>query len=164
MPGLMMTAAGPKVLEFNVRLGDPETQALMHRIDDDFAGTLARAAAGDLNIEQPELENGAFGLRGDGCGRISGEGSHGGFDHDRRDVGAGVPRGNEGRDRRVWRLPAEGCLASRLQVPTWLRRFANAYAGRRENPFRRNALSARHRGEGPETLVQLVRRGRSSDG
>jgi phosphoribosylamine--glycine ligase len=29
-------------------LGDPETQALMHRIDDDFAGTLARAAAGDL--------------------------------------------------------------------------------------------------------------------
>jgi phosphoribosylamine--glycine ligase len=46
--GLMMTAAGPKVLEFNVRLGDPETQALMHRIDDDFAGTLARAAAGEL--------------------------------------------------------------------------------------------------------------------
>jgi phosphoribosylamine---glycine ligase len=47
--GLMMTAAGPKVLEFNVRLGDPETQALMHRMDDDFARTLARAAAGDLN-------------------------------------------------------------------------------------------------------------------
>jgi phosphoribosylamine--glycine ligase len=46
--GLMITVAGPKVLEFNVRLGDPETQALMHRIDDDFAGTLARAAAGDL--------------------------------------------------------------------------------------------------------------------
>ncbi len=47
--GLMMTATGPKVLEFNVRLGDPETQALMHRIDDDFAGTLARAASGGLN-------------------------------------------------------------------------------------------------------------------
>jgi phosphoribosylamine--glycine ligase len=46
--GLMMTATGPKVLEFNVRLGDPETQALMHRMDDDFAGTLARAAAGQL--------------------------------------------------------------------------------------------------------------------
>jgi phosphoribosylamine--glycine ligase len=46
--GLMMTSAGPRVLEFNVRLGDPETQALMHRIDDDFAGTLARAAAGEL--------------------------------------------------------------------------------------------------------------------
>jgi phosphoribosylamine--glycine ligase len=47
--GIMMTAAGPKVLEFNVRLGDPETQALMHRMDDDFAGTLARAATGQLN-------------------------------------------------------------------------------------------------------------------
>jgi phosphoribosylamine--glycine ligase len=46
--GIMMTAAGPKVLEFNVRLGDPETQALMHRLDDDFAGTLTRAAAGEL--------------------------------------------------------------------------------------------------------------------
>ena len=30
--GLMMTADGPKVLEFNVRLGDPETQPLMHRL------------------------------------------------------------------------------------------------------------------------------------
>lgn len=49
--GLMMTATGPKVLEFNVRLGDPETQALMHRIDDDFAATLASAAAGNLNTK-----------------------------------------------------------------------------------------------------------------
>ena len=47
--GIMMTAGGPKVLEFNVRLGDPETQALMHRMDDDFAGTLARAAGGQLD-------------------------------------------------------------------------------------------------------------------
>jgi phosphoribosylamine--glycine ligase len=47
-PGIMMTAAGPKVLEFNVRLGDPEAQVLMHRLDDDFAGTLMRAATGDL--------------------------------------------------------------------------------------------------------------------
>ena len=34
--GLMMTADGPKVLEFNVRLGDPETQPLMHRMRCDF--------------------------------------------------------------------------------------------------------------------------------
>jgi phosphoribosylamine--glycine ligase len=41
--GLMMTAAGPKVLEFNTRLGDPETQALMHRTDSDFLATLVDA-------------------------------------------------------------------------------------------------------------------------
>jgi phosphoribosylamine--glycine ligase len=46
--GLMMTADGPKVLEFNVRLGDPETQALLHRLDCDFAEVLLEAARGDL--------------------------------------------------------------------------------------------------------------------
>jgi phosphoribosylamine---glycine ligase len=46
--GLMMTANGPKVLEFNVRLGDPETQPLMHRIDCDFADALLRSATGRL--------------------------------------------------------------------------------------------------------------------
>jgi phosphoribosylamine--glycine ligase len=41
--GLMITAAGPKVLEFNVRCGDPETQALMHRMQGNFAATLLAA-------------------------------------------------------------------------------------------------------------------------
>ena len=47
--GLMMTAAGPKVLEYNVRLGDPETQALMHGMTSDFASVLLAAAHGDLS-------------------------------------------------------------------------------------------------------------------
>jgi phosphoribosylamine--glycine ligase len=46
--GLMMTAAGPKVLEFNVRLGDPETQPLMHRMASDFVPALMAAASGVL--------------------------------------------------------------------------------------------------------------------
>lgn len=46
--GLMMTADGPRVLEFNARLGDPETQALMHRMDSDFAEVLHAGARGDL--------------------------------------------------------------------------------------------------------------------
>jgi phosphoribosylamine---glycine ligase len=46
--GLMMTADGPKVLEFNVRLGDPETQPLMHRIECDFVPALMAAAEGRL--------------------------------------------------------------------------------------------------------------------
>jgi phosphoribosylamine--glycine ligase len=39
--GLMMTADGPKILEFNVRLGDPETQAILHHYQGDLAELLA---------------------------------------------------------------------------------------------------------------------------
>jgi phosphoribosylamine--glycine ligase len=46
--GLMMTATGPRVLEFNVRLGDPEAQALMHRLDGSFADALMASASGSL--------------------------------------------------------------------------------------------------------------------
>jgi phosphoribosylamine--glycine ligase len=48
--GLMMTPSGPKVLEFNVRLGDPETQPLMHRLSatTSLCDVLMRAATGSL--------------------------------------------------------------------------------------------------------------------
>jgi phosphoribosylamine---glycine ligase len=47
--GLMMTAQGPKVVEFNARLGDPETQALMHRMESDFVEPLFAASQGSLD-------------------------------------------------------------------------------------------------------------------
>lgn len=50
--GLMMTGRGAMVLEFNVRLGDPETQALLHRMDCDFGAVLHAAASGQM---KPEL-------------------------------------------------------------------------------------------------------------
>ena len=46
--GLMMTATGPKVLEFNVRLGDPETQPIMHRLSSGLAPLLFAGAKGEL--------------------------------------------------------------------------------------------------------------------
>ncbi|HEV2288159.1 MAG TPA: phosphoribosylamine--glycine ligase [Candidatus Acidoferrales bacterium] len=46
--GLMMTPAGPKVLEFNCRLGDPETEALVMRMNFDLAEALFAAAKGRL--------------------------------------------------------------------------------------------------------------------
>jgi phosphoribosylamine--glycine ligase len=46
--GLMMVEGEPQVLEFNVRLGDPETQALMHRLKSDFVPLLEAAARGEL--------------------------------------------------------------------------------------------------------------------
>jgi phosphoribosylamine---glycine ligase len=47
--GLMMTALGPRVVEFNARLGDPETQPLMHRMVSDFVEPLFVAAHGALD-------------------------------------------------------------------------------------------------------------------
>jgi phosphoribosylamine---glycine ligase len=44
----MMTAEGPRVLEFNVRFGDPETQALLPRTGDDLLERLREAASGRL--------------------------------------------------------------------------------------------------------------------
>jgi phosphoribosylamine--glycine ligase len=46
--GLMMTPAGPSVLEFNVRMGDPETQPLMMRVEGDWAEALMASAKGAL--------------------------------------------------------------------------------------------------------------------
>ena len=46
--GLMLTSDGPRVLEYNVRFGDPETQVVLPRMVDDLADLLASAAAGTL--------------------------------------------------------------------------------------------------------------------
>jgi phosphoribosylamine--glycine ligase len=46
--GLMLTDEGPRVLEFNCRFGDPETQAVVPLLDEDLLGVLAAAAQGDL--------------------------------------------------------------------------------------------------------------------
>ncbi len=52
--GLMLTKAGPKVIEFNCRFGDPECQALMPLMDTNFAQIIYACASGSLQ-DAPEL-------------------------------------------------------------------------------------------------------------
>ena len=57
--GLMLTRSGPQVLEFNCRLGDPETQAIVARMDFDLAEVLADVAAGRLDPAKLRWKPGA---------------------------------------------------------------------------------------------------------
>jgi len=57
--GLILTPDGPKVLEFNVRFGDPEAQVVLPRFAGDLASFLAEAAAGHLRTEPADLADAA---------------------------------------------------------------------------------------------------------
>jgi phosphoribosylamine--glycine ligase len=58
--GLVLTAAGPQVLEFNCRFGDPETQVVVPRIAGDFGEVLRTAADGDVADLKVEAHEDAF--------------------------------------------------------------------------------------------------------
>jgi len=56
-PGLMMTPTGPKVLEFNCRFGDPETQSLMRRLKSDLLDLIEATIEGKLSKVKPVWED-----------------------------------------------------------------------------------------------------------
>jgi len=56
--GLMLTAEGPKLVEYNARFGDPESQVVLPLLTSDLAQLLAEAAAGELRSE-PTSSDGA---------------------------------------------------------------------------------------------------------
>jgi phosphoribosylamine--glycine ligase len=80
--GLMLAADGPRVLEFNCRFGDPETQAILARLEGDLLVVLAAAATGKLGDVELRvgdqaavtvvLAAGTYPARGDSGGRIDG--------------------------------------------------------------------------------------------
>jgi phosphoribosylamine--glycine ligase len=50
--GLILTAEGPRVLEFNARFGDPEAQVILLRLEDDLLPILAAGAAGSFDVRR----------------------------------------------------------------------------------------------------------------
>jgi phosphoribosylamine--glycine ligase len=57
--GLMITSEGPKVVEFNCRFGDPETQVVLPILDGDFLQLLYSASAGALDKNAVKYSNGS---------------------------------------------------------------------------------------------------------
>lgn len=56
--GLMMTPDGPKVLEYNVRFGDPETQSILARLESDLADICRQILANSLDADQIQWRGG----------------------------------------------------------------------------------------------------------
>ncbi len=102
--GLMLTDEGPYVLEFNCRFGDPETQAILPRLEGDLLEALAAVARGSL--AGVELDRGPGGGRNgrSRCGGLSGRSGAGRTDH----------RDRRGGGRRRARLPRWNRRPSRL--------------------------------------------------
>ena len=69
--GLMLTAAGPKVVEFNCRFGDPECQAIVMRMEEDLVPLLAKVARGERLAPAPPWSSGG---RAAVCVTIASEG------------------------------------------------------------------------------------------
>ena len=70
--GLMLTADGPKLIEFNVRFGDPECQVLLLRLRSDLLPALLAACDGELAHFDLRWHDSAAIARGDGGARLSG--------------------------------------------------------------------------------------------
>ncbi len=147
--GLMITADGPRVLEFNARFGDPETQVLMPRISGDLLGALSAAASGDLSGTDLTLDDRAAvtvvltNPDYPSAKRLSGRADH---------------RARGRRQNRRARLPGRHCGAGRARDHAWRQnplgdrdrrhdpsRARPRVRGGRPRLVRRRPLQARHR-------------------
>jgi phosphoribosylamine--glycine ligase len=89
--GLMLTSSGPKVLEFNCRLGDPEAQAIVVRMDFDLAEVLSDVAAGKLDPSKLRWKPGAS-----ACVVLTSGGYPGKFENGKRIEGLTAAEQNSG--------------------------------------------------------------------
>ena len=133
--GLALTSAGPKVIEFNVRFGDPDIQPVLALLDSPLGALLAAAAVGNLaDVPEPEFVDGAA-----VSVVMASAGYPEGSSHGRRHRRHRDPRGRDrrGRDprrhgphrRRAWSPPAGRVLAVRATGTDVADARAKAYEG-----------------------------------
>ena len=126
--GLMMTARGPMVLEFNCRFGDPETQPILMRLESDLVDALEASIAG-------RVSEGDFKWSRDAsvCVVMASGGYPGTFDVGKKITGleeAGAVEGvkvfHAGTTKRdgSFILPAGGCLGCRRGLRSWRLRWS----------------------------------------
>ena len=147
--GLMLTADGPRVLEYNVRFGDPETQALVARLDGDLAAALAAIAHGapdevDLGVRDDAavtLVLAAPGYPG-GSAQRAGDRGHRARRGARRSERAARRHGAAGRPPRGRGRPRAGRHGDGADAPP---RARARHGGRAGDRIRRQAGAQRHR-------------------
>ena len=91
--GLMLTKDGPKVLEYNCRLGDPETQAILLRADFDFAAVCIECGAREARWVEREVDSRGQRLCGAGVGGVPVQSRFGQADHRAGGSGEGTQCG-----------------------------------------------------------------------
>ena len=150
-PGIMLTKTGPKVLEFNARFGDPETQVYLTRLENDLVELLDASAAGTFGETRIEMESVRQRLRRDGQRRLSGQ-LFQRQNHHRPRCGQcpaahkSFPRRNS-IERRANRHERRACSRRNRAGRRFEIRASRRLRRRGENPFRRCALPPRHCGQ-----------------
>ena len=150
--GLMLTCDGPKVIEFNVRFGDPEAQVVLPLLETDLPALLAAAAGGDLGSHAVTTGGGvAVGVvlaSGGYPGPVkTGVPIHG-IDAASRIPGVDVFHAATAR-RGAELVTAGGRVSDRRRPRPHVRRRDRAgLRGRVEDRVRRDAVPARHRSQG----------------
>lgn len=88
--GLMITTAGPKVIEYNCRFGDPETQAILPLLDSDLVETFLSIIEGELELADIRWRDGAA-----ACVVLSSGGYPGAYEKGRPISGLRAPKDDE---------------------------------------------------------------------
>ena len=148
--GLMIGPDGPKLIEYNVRFGDPEAEVLLARLEDDLLALMLACAKGALPARAGAILRLRRADRGPRDARLSRRGGEGIRDRRRRGGGRAAGRDDPlrrhaARRRRAGRRRRARPRGHRDSAPTSREAQARAYAAVDRDRLARRLLPARHR-------------------